>query len=360
MLAEPAAIAADPAPVRERRWLWVQLIVAWLPIGALFALLLMATHGIAFVPAVAAALRMTGVAGALGLVVMWFVARHPWPVPMRARFVLMHVGAALLFSLSWVVGNSVVESVWRWQLVLVIGPGWAAMLATGIWLYGMVAGVNYAQQASRRAALAQAHAARSRLAALRSQLQPHFLFNALHTVVQLIPLDPKAAQQAAEELAQLLRRTLDDDGDSVTLAEEWQRVQGYLAIEQRRLGARLVVHARLADDTLDAMLPSYAVQTLVENAVRHGAEPQVAPTTLTLRAVREGAVLVLEVHDDGASATPEQLHRPGGGLQRLRERLAVLHGEAASLQLTPTSPGVVARLRVPQTAARAADAAGGR
>src|SRR4026208_1160253 len=100
----------------------------------------------------------------------------------------------------------------------------------------MVSGVVYASEATERASKAEAIAARSQLAALRAQLNPHFLFNALHTVVQLMPVDPKGASRAAEQLAGLLRVTLEQDRDLVLLAEEWSFVEKYLELESLRFG----------------------------------------------------------------------------------------------------------------------------
>src|SRR6185503_3375989 len=131
--------------------------------------------------------------------------RLAWPHPFRLSFVGLHVLGASVFSASWLVLNSFVESVLHHALVIAAGPGLLPFFMTGVWLYIVVAGVSYATSATERAARAEANATRSQLAALRSQLNPHFLFNALHTIVQLIPREPKRAAQAAEHLGGLLR-----------------------------------------------------------------------------------------------------------------------------------------------------------
>jgi LytS/YehU family sensor histidine kinase len=231
---------------------------------------------------------------------------------------------------------------------LVVGYTVTSFLVLGVWLYVMQVGIRYALEATMRASRAEAAAAQAQLAALRGQLNPHFLFNALHTVVQLAPTEPARATRAAEDLASLLRTSLGDRADVVPLADEWAFVQRYLQLEGLRFGERLRVQADLAPATLGCGVPSFAVQTLVENAVRHGAAPRVAPTTITLRARVADGRLVIEVEDDGAGSSAAQLESSTGtGLRRLRERLVALFGPSADLVVQPRPQGVIARLELP-------------
>ena len=333
-----------------RAWTWVQWVIGWLPVVALLAVLMMTVHGTGFGPALHYALRQVATAALLGLLVHRYTGRLLWPHPMRAAFVVRHALGAALYALAWVGANSLVESLLVRRPVLVVGPGLSAYLVTGVWFYVMIAGVAYAQRAAARNAQLEALQARSQLAALRAQLHPYFLFNALHTVVQLIPLDPDRAAKAAEQLAALLRASFDNPRERVTLREEWAVVQLYLDIEAIRFGERLRVDAAFEPAPLDALVPSFALQTLVENAVRHGAAPQVAPTTLRVRAAVMGGALQVVVEDDGMGAEPAALEAGGTGLRRLRERLAWLQGGQASLALS-TAPGrgLRAELRLPLT-----------
>jgi LytS/YehU family sensor histidine kinase len=274
---------------------------------------------------------------------------------MRPAFVAWHVLAALLYAGAWVLSNSAIESVLRRDLVLVLGYGIGPYLVLGVWLYVMVTGVTYALQAAERNARIEAAAARTQLAALRAQLNPHFLFNALHTVVQLIPREPRQAAQAAEQVAGLLRTTIEEDRDLVTLAEEWAFVERYLAIERIRFGDRLRVQIEVEAAARGATVPSFAVQTLVENAVRHGAAPRVEPTTITVTAhVRDG-MLELVVRDTGGGARTGSAEGGTGtgngtGLKRLRERLATLYGNAARLEVASSAGGgFSATLVLPQS-----------
>jgi len=332
-----------------RAWVGVQLAIAWLPMWALFTVLMMSAHGMPLSMALYASAPIIGVAAALAVPVYAFTRRWPWPHPFRTAFVFGHFAAAALYSACWFVLISAVESVIAGRLVLVLGPGIGPFMVTGMWLYFVVAGVSYADQAARRAARLEALAARTQLAALRSQLQPHFLFNALHTVVQLIPTDPKGATRAAEQLGAALREAMDEQRDVVTFAEEWAFVDRYLAIERIRLGERLVVDARIEERALDASLPSFALQTLVENAVRHGAGPRVEPTRVTISAHTGGGELSVTVADDGAGARGDVDPAAGSGLRRLRERMRALYGTRARLELgAPPAGGFIASLTVPQ------------
>jgi len=340
--------SALPPPSRLGLQFWLLLGIGWLPMWLLFTLMITSVHALPLAPSAWMALRMIGSAAVLGVGVHAFILRHPWPAPFRASFLLLHVVAAALFAVSWVAAYSLIESLLRWRLAYVAGPGLGRFALTGVWLYLTIAAVAYAQQAARRNALVQAAAARAQLAALQSQLHPHFLFNALHTVVQLIPLDPGRAIEAAEALADLLRSALDERRDQVTLAAEWRFVQGYLAIEQMRFGERLQIEAAMPASTLDLRLPSFALQTLVENAVRHGAAPKLGNTRLRIMASANRQHLSLVVSDDGAGADAAAVQESGGtGLRRLRERLACLYGHSAALDIDASPRGVTATLRLP-------------
>ena len=281
----------------------------------------------------------TGVA--IAFLVYRFTVRNPWPRPFRLRFAALHLVAAPAFALAWHTIHSAIEA-------LVAGRPFLAEIAfrlseglfIGVFMYIIVAGISYAVEGTARASRAEAMAARTQLAALRAQLHPHFLFNALHTVVQLIPIEPARAAEAAELVADLLRATLEEQRDEVTLAEEWSFVSRYLAVERIRFGDRLVVREDIPESLLDERVPAFAMQTLVENAVRHGAAPSVAPTEIVIAAAGSASDLTLSVRNssgNGAVRTTES--GTGTGLARLRERLAVLYGSAARLDCRPDGNG---------------------
>src|SRR5512140_1644971 len=266
----------------NRRVVWLQLLIGWLPVWGLFTMLIIVAHADTTLhQALFLAFRSIAAAALLGVAVQKLTERVPWPGHVTAQFVGLHLVAALLYGIAWIVLNNVIASVIHRAIIIVIGIGIGPYIITGVWIYVMIAGVSYAAQATERASRAEAVAAQSQLAALRSQLNPHFLFNALHTVVQLIPREPKVAAQAAEQLAGLLRTTIEEDRDTVSVSEELAFVERYRDMHRIRFGDRLRVSVDVAADAADASLPSFAVQTLVENAVRHGASPIVEPTDIT-------------------------------------------------------------------------------
>ncbi len=278
---------------------------------------------------------------ALAYLAYRFVRRLPWPRPFRFRFLLIHIAAAPASGLAWLVLTSA-------AVALITGRPFLAnardvpgdFLGIGTAVYIVIAGVTYLDEATARAARAEAAVAQTQLAALRAQLQPHFLFNALHTVVQLIPADPGRAIEAAECVAALLRTALDEERDVVSLADEWAFVARYLELESIRFGDRLRVSTNIDPELLDAQVPTFALQTLVENAVQHGAAPRVAPTDVVVTATGTRTELALSVRNTGDAVAAQRADGgTGTGLRRLRERLDVLHGQAAQLTYGPLPNG---------------------
>jgi LytS/YehU family sensor histidine kinase len=266
-----------------------------------------------------------------------FARKVPWPRPFRLRFVLIHVVAAPVFGVLWVLLTIAVESMFTGSLLetrtarrLVLLP-WE-LPEISLLLYAIITGIAYSVERRERAANAAAAAARAQLAALRAQLQPHFLFNSLHTVVQLIPVDSNRAIEAAELVGSLLRVTIEENRDEVPLADEWSFVSRYLEMEKLRFGDRLQVRAELDPNLLDERVPSFALQTLVENAVRHGAANRVLPTEIIVAASVADSKLKLSVWNTSNKLPLGQDESTAGtGLSRLRERLGFLYGDKARL-----------------------------
>ena len=298
------------------------------------------------------------IAIAMACAIWWIVRRVPWPRPFRFSFVLTHVAAWFALACIWCVGTNVLMAIAGIGSPSPLLDDLDMYLALGAFVYLFVGGPTYAAAGAARVAQAEASVARAEavatsthLAALRAQLHPHFLFNALHTVVQLIPLDPAKAADAAEMVAGLLRTSLGEERDEVLLDEEWRFVSRYLAVEQIRFGDRLAIRSEIPPDLLEEHVPSFALQTLVENAVQHGATPRVAPTEIVVSAARGPTELTLAVRNTGdASASTNGCNTgppsasadgagSGTGLARLRERLTVLYGGAAKLTTRPLVEG---------------------
>jgi LytS/YehU family sensor histidine kinase len=293
---------------------------------------------------------------AIAFLVYRFTSRNPWPRPFRLRFALLHLVAAPAFALTWHTAHSAIDAIVSGRpIVAQISYRVDEGLFIGVFLYIVLIGIFYSIEGSARAARAEALAARSELAALRAQLHPHFLFNALHTVVQLIPVEPERAAEAAEMVAGLLRTTLEEKRDEVTLADEWNFVSRYLAVEDIRFGDRITVRTDIPDGLLKERVPAFAIQTLVENAVRHGASPRVAPTEIAIGAGASASELTISVRNSSGNGAvrPAESTGMGTGLARLRDRLAVLYGSAARLDCRPNGTnGFEAVLVVPRNRGR--------
>jgi hypothetical protein len=172
------------------------------------------------------------------------------------------------------------------------------------------------------------------LKVLRAQINPHFLFNALNTVAGLIPSDPALAEQTVEKLAEVFRYTLKrSESEMAPLSEELDFLHAWLDVQQARFGPRLTVRIDARPETLATRIPALALQTLVENAMKHAVAPSLVPCEVTIRAERLGASLRLTVSDSGPG--PIQPESPDGhGLRNVRERLAGYYGKRARLELT--------------------------
>ena len=335
---------------RSRSWVWPQLVMAWLPVWVLYAIMIGSAHpGVSHLMAGLSALWSIAIAAALGILVQRLTDRLPWTYPFTARFILIHAVAAVAYSAAWVAITFLSAVVVHSDASIISRYLPPSVLILGLWLYLMVAGASYAIQATGRASDAEAIAAKSQLAALRSQLNPHFLFNALHTVVHLIPREPKRAAQAAEQLASLLRTGIEEDRDLVPLSEELAFVERYLSLERIRFAERLDVRVDLANELRSALVPSFSLQSLVENAVRHGATPREDPTSIVISGSRSDGILTLTVRDSGEGATEEAIGQSKGtGIPRLRERLSALYGGKARLDISSgTGDGFTATMSMP-------------
>ena len=200
-----------------------------------------------------------------------------------------------------------------------------------------------AQERDRQALQLAAGLNQARLDALRLQLQPHFLFNTLNAISTLVHRDANAADELIGDLSDLLRASLENNDHEVPLAREIELLDRYLAIEQTRLGDRLRIVREIDPAASAALVPTFLLQPLAENAVRHGLEPRLAPGTLTIRARREGDELHLSVTDDGVGlgAAGTAAARHGIGISNTKERLRTLHHGRAGLALVSLPEGGV-------------------
>jgi two-component system, LytTR family, sensor kinase len=191
----------------------------------------------------------------------------------------------------------------------------------------------------------------ARIEALKSQINPHFLFNTLTSVSSLIRSQPETARTVIVKLSGLLRRLLRSQEQFVTLREELDSIDEYLDIEVIRFGPRLGVRKDIAPDTLDILVPSMILQPLVENAIKHGLTRKVGPGHITLRSHRAHGHLVVDVEDDGLGISDERLQTAmssGIGLSNVHERLRVIYGSTGRVVLRGApGKGACAHLEIP-------------
>ena len=188
----------------------------------------------------------------------------------------------------------------------------------------------------------------ARLDALQRQINPHFLFNTLNSIAALVRGKPELAREMVVKLANILRVLLKDREAFVPFSEEMAFTDDYLAIEVVRFGEKLRVVKEISAESLSVVVPSMLLQPLIENSIKHGLEPRIGGGTVTLRSRVVGESLVVEVEDDGVGMAPERdvasavggLKRAGSGIgmRNVRERMEVLYGSAASVEIN-SRPG---------------------
>ena len=228
-----------------------------------------------------------------------------------------------------------------------------------LFIYGAILGATYLVGYKRR--LRQRELATTQLSeqlalakvqALRMQINPHFLFNAMNSIAMLVrDRKQEEAVKTIAGLSDLLRYVLDDATDQeVPLHRELDFIKRYLAIEQIRFQDRLRVSIDAAESTLDTLVPNLVLQPLVENAIRHGVSRSTAATTITVWARGQDEKLILRVADDGPGFTDEPPHRSstGLGIANTRKRLAQLYGDSYSLELDNKIPhGAAVNITIP-------------
>jgi signal transduction histidine kinase len=279
------------------------------------------------------------------------------------RHLALHIGAsfnlALLHLLASVLLQDLLHAAAGEPYAVLTGlvDNFTVQYHWNVVVYWGILGVAHAREYHRdreehrlRAARLAARLAQARLQALTLELRPHFLFNALNAIAELIHEDPDAAERMVQGLGDLLRRTLETDGaQEVPLHRELDLTADYLSIERARFQDRLRVEYDVTPDARAARVPPMLLLPLVENAVRHGLAQRGGAGCVGIRARRVGERLELEVWDDGAGlADRKETERRGIGLDNTRERLSQLYGSVSTLELVARDPrGVMARVTVP-------------
>jgi signal transduction histidine kinase len=309
--------------------------------------------------------------------VFWLANRWPIARPRIASRVALHLGIALLFCVAWAVGGKLLQLGLRFAFDNAAAHAFVASQGDKFWptlgrdalswifttmpfgvvvyltVLGMAHAIRYFTEARERDvqnAMLSEQLSSARFSALQAQLNPHFLFNTLNTIaVRARDGDGAGTARMVEQLSEVLRRTLSRHrANEVTLEEELELVRQYLAIEQARFSDRLVASFEVDEALQAAAVPGFALQHLVENAIRHGIAKRSGAGRMQVSARRDGDWLVLSVADDGAGVSAAQVFPAGHGIDNTRGRLRALYGGGASLEVARRdSGGTMATLRVP-------------
>ena len=275
--------------------------------------------------------------------ILWAAHRFPLGRPSWPRHLPLHLVAALLSSL----GTKAV-----WDLLFLERPkrfmaiAWA--IDYGFLQYALILLSLYLWDYRRRSAQLEAQLAQAQLAALRMQLHPHFLFNTLHAISELIHQKPSAAERMIVRLSEFLRLTLDQSNIAeVSLRQELDFLQRYLEIEQTRFEDRMQVDLQVDPVTLDAAVPTVLLQPLVENALRHGLAHRLEGGLLRIECRRADGRLAMKVCDNGPGPNCKQIV-PGYGLGLTQQRLQRLYGGDRRLELkSPDAGGCEVEIEIP-------------
>ena len=354
------------SPSRQQWSRWTFFFAFWTLVGLSFASQLYlstskAGWGISWGEAVASSLGDWYVFGLLAIPAVKLARLFSFDRPNWGRAALIHLLASLCFSLVYIVLRAWVGQAQGWvsDKPIAFGQTFQPLLVKtfqyNLWVYWVIIAVTHAfdyyrkfHERELRASDLEKRLAQARLQALQSQLNPHFLFNTLHTISALMHKDVDAADRMIMKLSELLRLALDNtDTHEVPLRDELNFLERYLEIEKTRFRERLCVEMEIDPKTLQAPVPNLVLQPLVENAIRHGVERHARPGKIVLRSMTRNGELELQVQDNGGGIQEGNI-REGIGISNTRNRLTQLYGSAQKFELQNLpAGGLLARVVIP-------------
>jgi sensor histidine kinase YesM len=346
-------------PILSSRYTLTVYLAAWLPL-ALILWLLLVTQGSLTTAAAAALALPLALLYAFVCLGAWYVCRAaPLDASSATQLVATHAIAGALSSALWVaVGSALAFALdaigWFGSVSSLYASLRPLMFSVGLLAFLLAVAGNYlvvaferSQAAETRALRLQVMAREAELRALRAQIDPHFLFNSLHSISALATVDGQRARQMCLLLGDFLRSSLKAGGkQSVTLEEELAVVRQYLAIEQVRFGQRLTVADNLDPEAASCQVPPLLLQPLAENAVKHGVAQMIEGGRIEIHARRSGGRVMVEI----ANPTESQqgpARGAGVGLANVRARLSAWYGNDADLKVQTTSQRFAALVTVP-------------
>lgn len=355
---------------------WLIYFAAWIPYALSYVAVFVAQGVEKFSNSVYTMIFNVLPAAIIGVGVIHLCRKFSWGLYRRRYFFIAHIFFAAAYAFTWYVLvvllltiNSALRS-GSFSPIWFTGYALQWQLFSGIMIYGTIACVIYLLQISHtlrleeqrtaaaetRAAKAEALYVQTQLSALRAQLNPHFLFNTLHSLMALIRYEPQKAEIALERLSEMLRYVLQEkrhpSANLIRLEDEWEFIQNYLELEKMRLGERLIVESDIEPAALDCLLPAFTLQPLVENAVKHGISPFKRIGTIFIKAQKEANSLKLSVDDDNKDSVEGKTKSPvqsnGLGLKLVRQQLENTYGDRAEMTINENTPkGFSAQIKLP-------------
>ncbi len=278
---------------------------------------------------------------ALTPVVFWLAERFPFSRKRAVRTILIHSGLVLAVCGVHVAIAALLRiPMWIEHTKDTLVVRFLSTFYSDAWMYGTLVGLwnlihfqrKYREREVRAAQL-ESQLTKAQLEVLKMQFQPHFLFNTLNSVSALMQDDIEGAEDMLADLSYMLRTSLRSTaGQEITLERELDLLRAYLRIQKRRFEDRLRVTISPAPETIHAKVPTFILQPLVENAIRHGIQPLSRAGNIVVSSTRVMDELILQVTDNGGGL--QENYNEGIGLRNTRERLKQLYGETQAVRLS--------------------------
>jgi hypothetical protein len=301
---------------------------------------------------------------ALSPVILWLGRKFPFENGKWKTSIPIHLAASVIVALFQLAIDAFVlpklgylnrflsESFWEnYRVFVLVNMHFSVSIYWGV--LGIYQAIRYYRKYRERelqTSQLEARLAMSRLQVLKMQLHPHFLFNTLNAISELIYKDPESAERMIGDLSDLLRMSFQNlEVQEITLKQELEFLRKYLEIEQMRFHDRLRVEMKIAPETLDAQVPNMILQPLVENAIKHGLAPRSEGGKIEIGAERSNGHLQITVSDDGIGVPFNDVENlpEGVGLSNTRKRLRHLYGERHKFDLTTEKSGLCVNLTIP-------------
>ncbi|MDR6671607.1 histidine kinase [Xanthomonas sp. 1678] len=334
--------------------LWTAVVVAFAVQGYLYDVFNSGDHRWAIGDYLRWSMTQWYTWAALAPLVFRLGQRFPIPTPLQLRALGPQCAASVgVTALAMIIGAFFSQGPFSEQLGQFISKHFAIGLLTYWGLLAIQQALHYRSESDRReleAGRLATQLAQSRLQALKTQLQPHFLFNTLHAIVTLLEEDAASAEDMLLRLSELLRALLEEfDGQEITLRHELTLLDLYLGIQRKRFGDRLTTRLYIDPATLDCAVPSLMLQPIVENAIQHGIGRHAGADQVEIESRHEDGQLRIEVRNRNSTlGDSSDAAGHGIGLSNTRLRLKELYGDTAEIRLDMIWPqGVVCRIRMP-------------